>query len=94
MPHLSDETGKGGALNSGGVVAEPGFELVFAVVGGDEEGLVEDGDAEEAVGVLVSGGDAHLGDLALGASESDSLLFLELGGGCGEFGFGEGDLDH
>jgi len=76
------------------VVVEPGFELLFAVFGSDEEGLVEDGDAEEAVGVLVAGGDAHLGDLALVAGEGDSLLLLELLGGCGEFGFGERDLDH
>lgn len=54
--------------------AEGGFELLLAVFGGDEEGLVEDVDGEEAFGVLVGGSDAHFGDGAFVAGYHDSLL--------------------
>ncbi len=44
-------------------------------------------------GVVVAGGDAHLGDLAFVAGEGHALL-LGLDGECGELIGGERDLNH
>jgi hypothetical protein len=78
----------------GGSGFEEGFELFFAVFGGDKEGFVEDGDVEETGVVPVAGGDAHLGDFALVAGEGDALLLLDAGGGGEKLFFGKRDLDH
>lgn len=73
---------------------KPVFDLLFAVFRGDKEGLFEDGNGEMTVGVLVAGGDAHLGDGTFVTGQIDSLLFGdEFGGGGVGFG-GKRDLDH
>ena len=67
--------------------------MLFTIVGSDEERFVEDGYFELAFGVVVAGGDAHLGDLAFVAGENDSLLLLEETGFCGELFWSKCELN-
>ncbi len=65
--------------------AEEGLELLFAVVCGDKERFIENCNFQDAVGVQVAGGHSHLGELAFGSGEGNSLLFFKLTGLGREF---------
>ena len=77
-----------------GLFFEIAAQDVFAVRGGDDEGLVEDVDLEILAVEGVAGGDAGVGEGALVSGESDAVVALESDGPGVEVGLGHGDLEH